>query len=69
MRFTKVHVNALICCLMLLALQIFVLVLINGGLREVILQGTDQLDVLILIFSPSAAIAWIGKHFAGLKDD
>ena len=69
MRFTRVHINALVVCMILAALQVFILWLIDGSLKEVILQGTDKLDVLILIFSPSGAIAWIGKHFAGIKED
>ena len=69
MRFTKIHTNSLFCCILLAALQVAILVIVNGGLKEVLLGGAAELDTLLVIFSPAGAVAWIAKHFAQAKGD
>ena len=69
MRITTIHINALIVCLILAGLQAFIVWRINGDLDQLLLNGSDKVPELALIFSPAAAIAWIGKHFAKQAGD
>ena len=53
--------NALILAGLLAALQVTFLVLVNGNLAGVLLGGAENVHVLAVIFSPTAALVWALK--------
>ena len=67
MKFTTLHINAVIICVVLALLQGFILWEINGNLEQYF--ATGRVDVLGMIFSPTAGIVWALKHFAQKGDD
>ena len=67
MKITKIHINALIALVLLSALQVWILIEMNGHLYDVLTTGCVEAS-LAIIFTPALAIAWIGKHFAGSTD-
>ena len=58
--FTRIQINLWFLCLLLVVLQGAILWLMNGDLQELI--RNKDLDVLALIFSPTAGIIWIAKQ-------
>ena len=62
MKITTLQINLIILCLVLVALQAGILWLMNGDLKYLV--NNKELDVLALIFAPSAGIVWCAKKMA-----
>ena len=68
MRITTLHINSLILAIMLVGLQCYMIWSIeqNGGVSELL---KDDIETIALFFSPTAALAFTLRQFAGKTDD
>ena len=57
--FTKIQINLWFLCILLVLLQVGILWIMNGDMKHLI--NEKELDVLALIFSPTAGIVWCAK--------
>ena len=62
MKITTLQINLLLLAVMLLAIQAIILWFLNGELKPLILD--KELDVLALIFSPTAGLVWCARRLA-----
>ena len=69
MKFSRWHQNALVLAGLLTILQIFIIWRVNGAIDEIILGGGANLDVLAIIFLPTAGIIWTMKYFARKEEE
>ena len=70
MRFTKVHLNALLVAAALVGIQIFVLIEVNGSVGAMLTGDCGpNIPALAIIFAPTGALCWIARFFASAPDD
>ena len=69
MKFTRLHTNAIAISIVLMVLQVFLIWQVNGAIDQIILGGGANIDVLMVLFSPTAGLVWALKHFANIRSD
>ena len=69
MKYTTPQTNMLFLASVLAILQVFILIIMNGELAELIKSDSkNDLLTLATIFSPTSAIVWCVKKSADYRD-
>ena len=64
-RWTQIQTNSLIVNLFLVGVQVYILWELNGRLFELLSVAPTMQQALL--FSPTAALVWIGREYAARK--
>ena len=63
MKISQLHPNMLLLAILLTGVQIFILWRMNGHIAQLFLNGHENLVSIAAIFSPTATISMVFKHF------